>query len=122
VQQAVDRRFNRAHYDAGKVVDEFAARLQESVDLATIRDDLASTVQDALEPAHLSIWLRLLFSSQTARAWRPGSSAPAVWQEIKDRPRRWAGLRRIRRLLPQGAHAVPSTNANVSVKAISSSG
>jgi hypothetical protein len=90
VQQAVDRRFNRAHYDAGKVVDEFAARLQESVDLAAIRDDLASTVQDALEPAHLSIWLRRLFS-QTAGAWRPGSGAPAVWQEIKDRPRRWAG-------------------------------
>jgi hypothetical protein len=58
VQRAVDRRFNRARYDAGKVVDGFAARLQESVDLAAVCDDLASTVHAALEPAHLSIWLR----------------------------------------------------------------
>ncbi len=79
VQRAVNRRFNRDRYDAGKVIDGFAARLQESVDLTAIRDDLASTVYAALEPAHLSIWLRLLIS-QTAGAWRPGSSAPAVWQ------------------------------------------
>jgi hypothetical protein len=58
VQRAVNRRFNRAGYDAATVVDGFAARLQESVDLAAIRDDLASTVNAALEPAHLSIWLR----------------------------------------------------------------
>jgi hypothetical protein len=58
VQRAVNRRFNRDRYDAGKVIDGFAARLQESVDLTAIRDDLASTVDAALEPAHLSIWLR----------------------------------------------------------------
>jgi hypothetical protein len=58
VQRAVDRRFNRARYDAGKVIDGFTARLQESVDLAEICDDLETTVHAALEPAHLSIWLR----------------------------------------------------------------
>jgi hypothetical protein len=58
VQRAVNRRFNRAHYDAGKVIDGFAARLQESVDLTAIRDDLANTVHATLEPTHLSIWLR----------------------------------------------------------------
>jgi len=58
VQRAVNRRFNRARYDAGQVADGFAARLQESVDLAAIRDDLANTVHATLEPTHLSIWLR----------------------------------------------------------------
>ena len=58
VQRMVDRRFNRAHYDADKTVAAFAARLQDAVDLDSVRDDLASVVQKALEPAHVSIWVR----------------------------------------------------------------
>jgi hypothetical protein len=57
VQQMVDRRFNRARYDAGKTVAAFAARLQDAVDLDSVSDDLAGVVQQALEPAHLSVWI-----------------------------------------------------------------
>jgi hypothetical protein len=56
VQRIVDRRFNRARYDADKTVAAFAARLQDAVDLDTVRDDLASVVHKALEPAHISVW------------------------------------------------------------------
>jgi hypothetical protein len=56
VQHAVDRRFNRARYDADETIAEFAARLKDAVDLDAIRDDLAGTVRTALEPAHLSLW------------------------------------------------------------------
>jgi hypothetical protein len=56
VQRIVDRRFNRARYDADRTVAAFAARLQDAVDLDTVRDDLAATVQAALEPAHMSVW------------------------------------------------------------------
>jgi len=56
VQHAVDRRFNRARYDADRTVAAFAARLQDAVDLDTVRDDLAGVVQSALEPAHLTLW------------------------------------------------------------------
>ncbi len=56
VQHAVDRRFNRARYDADQTVTEFAARLQDAVDLDAVRDDLAGVVQTALEPAHLTVW------------------------------------------------------------------
>jgi len=56
VQRVVDRRFNRARYDAQTMVAAFAARLKDAVDLDTIRDDLASAVQAAMEPAHLSMW------------------------------------------------------------------
>jgi hypothetical protein len=57
VQRAVDRRFNRARYDADQTVAAFAARLKDAVDLDSIRDDLAGVVQQALEPAHMSIWV-----------------------------------------------------------------
>ena len=57
VQRAVDRRFNRARYDADQTVAAFAARLKDAVDLDAVRDDLASVVHQALEPAHLSLWI-----------------------------------------------------------------
>jgi hypothetical protein len=57
VQRAVDRRFNRARYDAERTVAAFAARLKDAVDLDSVRDDLARVVQQVLEPAHLSVWM-----------------------------------------------------------------
>jgi hypothetical protein len=57
VQRMVDRRFNRARYDAETTVAAFAARLKDAVDLDTIRDDLATVVQTALEPAHFWVWI-----------------------------------------------------------------
>jgi hypothetical protein len=59
VQRAVDRRFNRARYDADRIVAAFAARLQDAASPDSVQDELASTVQNALEPAYLSVWLRL---------------------------------------------------------------
>jgi hypothetical protein len=59
VQQAVDRRFNRARYDSDRIVAAFAARLRNPASLDSVQDELAITVQNALEPAHLSVWLRL---------------------------------------------------------------
>jgi len=57
VQTVVDRRFNRARYDADHTVAAFAARLKDTIDLNSIRDDLASVVYQALEPAHVSVWI-----------------------------------------------------------------
>ncbi len=57
VQRIVDRRFNRARYDADQTVSAFAARLQDAVDPAAVQDDLLSAVQRSLEPAHASLWL-----------------------------------------------------------------
>jgi hypothetical protein len=58
VQRAVDRRFNRARYDAELTVAAFAAGLKDAVDLDAVRDDLAGVVSAALEPAHVSVWIR----------------------------------------------------------------
>jgi hypothetical protein len=57
VQQVVDRRFNRARYDAEQTVAAFAARLKDTVDLDSVRGDLATVVDQALEPAHVSVWI-----------------------------------------------------------------
>jgi hypothetical protein len=57
IQRAVDRRFNRARYDADQTVTAFADRLKDAVDLDSVRDDLATVVSRALEPAHLTVWV-----------------------------------------------------------------
>ena len=57
VQRILDRRFNRARYDADKTVAALADRLKDAVDLDSVHDDLAGAVQWALEPAHLSVWM-----------------------------------------------------------------
>jgi MFS family permease len=57
VQHVADRRFNRARYNADQTVAAFAARLKDAVDLDAIRDDLAGVASQALEPAHLSVWI-----------------------------------------------------------------
>jgi uncharacterized membrane protein YidH (DUF202 family) len=57
VQRRVDRRFNRARYDADQIAAAFAARLKDTVELSSVRDDLTDIVSRALEPAHLSVWI-----------------------------------------------------------------
>jgi hypothetical protein len=68
VQLRVDRRFNRERYDADQTMTAFAARLKDAVDLDSVRDDLAALVHDALEPAHLSMWI----DDRPGRPWRQG--------------------------------------------------
>jgi len=57
VQLKVDRRFNRARYDADQMVAAFAGRLKDTVNLDSVRDDLATVVHRALEPTLMSVWI-----------------------------------------------------------------
>jgi uncharacterized membrane protein YgdD (TMEM256/DUF423 family) len=57
VQRVVDRRFNRARYDADRIVSAFAGRLQDATNLDAVRTDLTAVVHSALEPAWVSLWL-----------------------------------------------------------------
>jgi hypothetical protein len=57
VQHLVDRRFNRARYDAEAVVAAFTARLRQTVDLDAVRGDLVGAVHEAFQPAHITLWL-----------------------------------------------------------------
>jgi hypothetical protein len=58
VQHAVDRRFNRRAYDAARTIDAFSARLREQIDLDTLRYELLSVVDETMQPAKASLWLR----------------------------------------------------------------
>lgn len=57
-QDAVDRRFYRARYDASRTIDAFAVRLRGDVDLDAVRSELISVIHDTIHPAHASVWLR----------------------------------------------------------------
>ena len=50
VQHAVDRRFNRARYNADLTVAAFAARLKDAVDLDSVREDLALWCRETSRP------------------------------------------------------------------------
>ena len=58
VQHRVDRRFNRARYDAEAVVAAFTQRLREAVDLETVHRELVSAVTEAVQPGHTSLWIK----------------------------------------------------------------
>ena len=58
VQRVVDRRFNRARYDAERTVERFAGRLRDELDLATLAGELLRTTVAAVEPAASAVWLR----------------------------------------------------------------
>lgn len=58
VQQAVDRRFDRARYDGQRTVDAFAERLRNDVDLDTLRASLLETAGQSVRPAGSGVWLR----------------------------------------------------------------
>jgi hypothetical protein len=58
VQSIVDRRFDRARYDGQRLVDAFAGRLRDEVDIATVTADLDATVRTAVRPATAALWVR----------------------------------------------------------------
>jgi len=58
VQRLVDRRFNRARYNAEATVAALRQRLREALDRDTVQRELLRTVDGAVEPAHTSLWIR----------------------------------------------------------------
>ena len=58
VQRWVDRRFNRASYDAAKEVDAFTGRLRSAVDPAAITLDLGAVLATTIQPSSALVWIR----------------------------------------------------------------
>lgn len=58
VHGVVDRRFDRARYDARNTASSFAQRLRSETDMDLVMRDLASVTASAVAPASFAVWLR----------------------------------------------------------------
>jgi hypothetical protein len=58
VQAIIDRRFYRHKYDAARTLAAFSATLQSEVDLSQLSEQLVAVVEETMQPASVSLWLR----------------------------------------------------------------
>lgn len=58
VLAVVDRRFNRARYNAEQVVNGFSDRLRNEVNIDLVTSDVGAVVGRVLQPDRLSLWIR----------------------------------------------------------------
>lgn len=58
VQAFVDRRFYRARYDSERIVEAFADRLRDEVDLDDVSSQLLAAVHATVQPRGAGLWLR----------------------------------------------------------------
>ncbi|HEU4783108.1 MAG TPA: hypothetical protein VFS83_07210, partial [Ktedonobacterales bacterium] len=71
LQRVIDRRFYRHKYDATRTLNAFSARQRSEVDLHALSQHLMAVVQETMQPAQISLWLR----SSDSTAKRPPEEA-----------------------------------------------
>ena len=58
IQRLIDRRFFRRKYDAERILEAFSISVRNDVDLEAITGELLVVVEEAMTPAHATLWLR----------------------------------------------------------------
>ncbi len=58
IQNIVDKRFYRKKYDAQQVLQNFAETVRDETDLDKLLAELASVVQETMQPKSVSVWLK----------------------------------------------------------------
>jgi len=76
IQGFIDRRFYRSKYDVRKTLEEFSAKLRDETDLDSLNAELITVVREAMQPEHLTLWLR----SDTLSPGKDGHGEPETEQ------------------------------------------
>ena len=57
LQEFIDRRFYRHRYNAAATLQDYAGKLRDQVDVDALQKGLVTTIDQAMQPAHVSLLL-----------------------------------------------------------------
>ncbi len=58
IQATIDQHFSRCKYDVARTLAAFSATQHHEVDLRQLSEHVVAVVQETMQTAHVSLWLR----------------------------------------------------------------